>query len=93
MDFLINRTPGERRYKFLGFGGGSPAPIAVPDPPEFDDPEVKRKAELERLARGRRRGLAGTILTRPSQKLGDVQPNIQRTKAGSTLGAGRVAVG
>ncbi len=89
MDVLTIR-PGERRYKFLGFGGPGPS-VAPPDPPAFDDPEVKRKAELERLARGRRRGLAGTILTRPSQKLGNVQPNIQRTQAGTTLGSGRVA--
>ena len=91
MDVLTIR-PGERRHKFL-FGGGPSLPAAPPPPPTFDDPEVKRKAELERLARGRRRGLAGTILTRPSQKLGDVQPNIQRTQAGTTLGSGRVAAG
>lgn len=88
MDFLII-APGEKRYKFLGFGGGPSLPPATPPPPTLEDPEVKRRVEKERLAKRRRKGFAATTLTKPG--LGDVPALTDRARLTTTLGGGRVA--
>ena len=71
------------------FGGGPKLPPPPPPPPTLEDPAVKARVEKERLARRRRKGFAGTRLTKPG--LGDVAALTDRPRLTTTLGGGRVA--
>ncbi len=48
------------------FGGGSPAPVAPPEPPTRSDAEVRQEALLERQRRSAAVGRSATIKTSPS---------------------------
>lgn len=59
--FVLPRGVADRRYKsFFGGGGGAPP---APPPVPVDDSDARRRAEELRLARRRRSGFSGAILT------------------------------
>jgi len=62
MDFLNRTAPGERRYKFLGFGGSPSLPVQPPPPPTRDDPAIAEANKKLRASELRRKGRASFII-------------------------------